>query len=694
MEEKSKVRLTIDGKEVVAAEGATILEAAQQSGITIPTLCHHPAISNWGGCRMCVVEVDGAPRLVASCVMPVRPGMDVVTSNERIIESRRTVLEFLFAERNHNCMFCPQSGDCELQKLAYEMKMDHLSVPFSFDKFPTDVTSETMVMDHNRCILCGRCVRACGELAGNYVLNFQNRGPRSLIGLDLNETREGSTCYGCGLCLQVCPTGAITTRFSTHYAVKGHLKDWQEIESFCPECGLLCPTIASVKNNRALRIAGKLSSRNGRPDRGQLCYRGRFDVLRSTGKRLLRPMVKEGDGRWREETWEKALDLVATGLKKAKGKKGGKNVFGLASSSASNEELLFFRDLVSKGFEAGYMDAFDGVHFRNVLRASQDLGKGLKEVSWKQIPDADFVMLLGGDPHQTQPLISSLVRRSVMEKGIKVALVGEVGCLPTLAAYHLSAGHGSESPLIKALLAEVLHSGKGLAKASRDRIRRQLGDVNVQGILETAGLDENGKRNFYGMVEAFLDSKNPLLMVGETLTGAEDASGLHHAMELALLKGALPKGTLRLIILKPHGNSAGAWKLGLCSGEDKPDRALSKRGLVLLGEEKDAPASILDGLGELDFLAVLTPFFPDAIAEKAHVLIPKPFWMEEDGTCTSLDGREIAYKQRILEPPEGVQRSWRTLLTLANLSGVESDVKTWNDLRDKVEQEIERGDQG
>ena len=132
----NEIKLTIDGKEVLADEGATILEAARQNAIHVPTLCHHDALSNYGGCRMCVVEVDGSPKLVASCVTPVRNGMEVVTSNDNIIESRRTILEFIFAERNHNCMFCPQSGDCELQKLAYELQMDHLTVSFSFNQFP------------------------------------------------------------------------------------------------------------------------------------------------------------------------------------------------------------------------------------------------------------------------------------------------------------------------------------------------------------------------------------------------------------------------------------------------------------------------------------------------------------------------------------------------------------------------------
>jgi len=179
-----KITITIDGKEVMVQEGMTILEAAQENGIPIPTLCHHPSLTDWGGCRLCVVQVDGSPRLAASCVTPVRQGMDIETANEVVLESRRMTLEFLFAERNHNCMFCPRSGDCELQNLAYELQMDHLTVSFSFARFPIDVTSEYMVIDHNRCVLCGRCVRACQEIAGAHVLNFQNRGPRSLIGLE------------------------------------------------------------------------------------------------------------------------------------------------------------------------------------------------------------------------------------------------------------------------------------------------------------------------------------------------------------------------------------------------------------------------------------------------------------------------------------------------------------------------------
>ncbi|MEW5725191.1 MAG: 2Fe-2S iron-sulfur cluster-binding protein, partial [Thermodesulfobacteriota bacterium] len=218
MEQKVEIKLTINGWEVTVPEGASILEAARAAGIYIPTLCHHPDLSPYGGCRLCVVEVDGAPRLVASCVTPVRNGMEVVTSNERIIEARRTILEFLFSEKNHFCMFCAQSGDCELQDLAYEYQMDHLTVPPLDQVFPVDATHPDLGLDHNRCVLCGRCVRACRELAGQAVLDFQGRGGRVTIGADLNQKLGDSSCVSCGLCLEVCPTGAIFHRHRTHYA--------------------------------------------------------------------------------------------------------------------------------------------------------------------------------------------------------------------------------------------------------------------------------------------------------------------------------------------------------------------------------------------------------------------------------------------------------------------------------------------
>ena len=692
MESKVKIKIAVDEKEVIVEEGTTILEAAQQNNIHIPTLCHHSALSNWGGCRMCVVEVDGAPKLVASCVMPVRDGMEIITSNERIIESRRTILEFLFAERNHNCMFCPQSGDCELQELAYELQMDHLMVPFSFNKFPTDITSEYMAIDHNRCILCGRCVRGCGEIAGNYVLNFQNRGPKNLIGLDLNETREESTCYDCGVCMQVCPTGAIYNRYRAHYSVKGHSKDLETIESTCPRCGLLCPAIYSVNDNNLLKIEGKLFGENNRPDRGQLCYKGRFEVFKTMDKRLLQPMVRNKDGSWVEENWENALNLVVERLTNIKNEKGGKALFGFASSTASNETLVSFRELMTKGWETGRIDTLDGVHFRTVSRVWNDLGGSFKETSWKMIPEADFIMIAGANLYQSQPVLLSLIRRSILEKGTKVAVIGQKDCMAPFTSYYLQEKNGDEPLLVKAILGEFITSvDERRSNSHRQNVFEELKKekMNVPALLKKAGLDEDGKKVFYEVAKTFANSVNPLLIAGEELTGHQNTFGFRDILNLVLMKGLLPEDILRLIILKPHGNSAGAWKLGLSSNKDLNSKDKLSGGFILLGEEKISDSNILNSLNGLDFLAVLGSYFPAALQNKAHVLLPNPLWMEEDGTYTSLDGRETAYKKKVLNAPDGINDSWRTLLTLAERTGFHSEFETWNDLSKKAEQEIQ-----
>ncbi len=667
----NKVKLKIDGNEVLIDEGMTILEAARQCSIRIPTLCHHPALSNWGGCRMCVVEVDGSPKLVASCVTPVRNGMEVVTSNTRIIESRRTILEFLFAERNHNCMFCPQSGDCELQNLAYEMQMDHLTVAFSFNPFPVDVTSGYMAIDHNRCILCGRCVRACKEIAGASVLNFQNRGSASLIGMDLNETREQSTCYSCGICVQLCPTGAMVNRYRGYYAVKGHSKNWQQTGSICPQCGLLCPTVIFVRDNTLLKIEGELTGANGRPDRGQLCYKGRFELTKNKRKRLDRPMVRDGNGTWKAAGWDEVFELAASKLNAIKAREGGEAIFGLASSAASNEELLFFRELMIQGCSAAYLDSFDGTNFRTVAEAWKAIKQANREASWRMLTAADVVILVGASPYQSQPLISSLLRKGILGNRQKVAVLGEIDPIPPYTPYYFPVKDKDLLLLIQALKARSM-------KRSDTRY------------LEKAGLDADAVKAFHEVTEALSRSANPLFLTGEKLTGIEDPSALAEVMRLAEGKGLYPEQVLRLIILKPCGNSAGAWKLGISSPEKPAGKNKWKCGLILLNELDDAYPAALEGLSPAGFIAAISPYFPERLADKVHVLIPKPCWLEEEGTYTSLDGSETAYKQKVLQAPKGVKDSWQVFSGLAERVGYIPGYRSWQKLSQKAESEIKK----
>lgn len=208
------IHLTIDGIRVQAQEGDTILQAAKRAGIRIPTLCFLEGLSPRGACRLCLVEVrDWGGRLVPSCATPAQEGLDVVANSDRLRELRRSILEMLFAERNHICAFCVSNGHCELQNLAMELGMDHVRFPYRWPLLPVDLSHEKYGIDHNRCVLCGRCVRACSEVEGAMTWGFSGRGIFTLVEADLGDPwEESKTCTQCGKCVQACPVGAIFER--------------------------------------------------------------------------------------------------------------------------------------------------------------------------------------------------------------------------------------------------------------------------------------------------------------------------------------------------------------------------------------------------------------------------------------------------------------------------------------------------
>lgn len=205
--------LKIDDQDVTARQGQTILEVAREHGIDIPTLCYLEGLSIWGACRQCLVEVEGQHKLLAACSTQVTEGMVIQTDTPRLRHYRRVIVEMLFAERNHICSVCVSNGHCELQDMAERFEIDHIHLPYRAPDVAVDSSHERFRLDHNRCVLCMRCVRVCGEIEGAFTKGVAGRGIAARIINDLNEPwGDSKTCTSCGKCVHVCPTGALVEK--------------------------------------------------------------------------------------------------------------------------------------------------------------------------------------------------------------------------------------------------------------------------------------------------------------------------------------------------------------------------------------------------------------------------------------------------------------------------------------------------
>ena len=370
----SENEFTLNGRAVDFRPGETILEAARRHQVAIPTLCHLAGATPTGACRVCVVEVEGARTLMASCATPVAKGMRVQTESPVVVAARRTIIELLLASGNHNCAatqtdcigdwsaaqlaarqmdgeeLCPAWGDCKLQELAFQYQARPGRFTPLTDCPPPELANPMIVRDFSRCIRCGRCVAACNELQVNRAISFGYRGSEAKIVAAGDRTLAESDCVFCGQCVQACPTGALVDK-----KARFRWRPWEvkKIRTTCPYCGVGCQQWLHVRDGRIVRVT---AVEDGEPNQGRLCVKGRYgyDFIYAED-RLKTPLIRDGEG-FREASWEEALDLVASRFRQIIAQSGPDAVAGVSCARSINEDSYQMQKLFRAVFKTNNID--------------------------------------------------------------------------------------------------------------------------------------------------------------------------------------------------------------------------------------------------------------------------------------------------------------------------------------------------
>jgi len=619
------VQLTIDDKKIEVPEGTTVLRAAQSAGIDIPTLCDHPALTPYGGCRLCLVEVEGARTLQPSCTMPASPNMVVHTATDKVKAARTFVLTMIFSERNHLCPFCVVSGgDCELQNAAYHEGMTHWPLTPNWQPFEVDASHPYILVDNNRCILCRRCVRACGELVGNFTLGFEERGARSYLAADFGTPLGESSCVSCGMCAQVCPTGTLIDRWS---AYRGKDAQVEHTRTVCVGCSVGCGIEVLTRNNTLVRIDGDWDAA---VNRGLTCKAGRFQPLENQAERILTPLVRK-DGKLKAATWNEALDVVATQIKSLDGKKSD-GIAAAASTRLPAETLYFFKSLFADSLKS---DVVTGLEEGIYTSAAAELARETKntfEGSLDNLKKADCVVLVGTDIINYHEVAGFFIKRN-LPSGTKLVIVD-----------------ANDNPL--ANLADFVFKGK------------EVDTLKALGAAIKSGADEASPIGV--AARAISASKRPVVIFSKA-----DAALVKAVVDFAQVAGASKTDYQGILSTKGYSNSVAASQYHL----ESTFKVDGHKAVYLVLGDKEPSQKLVQTLSKSEFIAVQASYVSQVTA-MAAVVFPTTNWLEQDGHYVNLDGR-IQKANAALKPAADVWTNEAVLKALAERLGVSVDVDNW-----------------
>ncbi len=660
--------VTIDGIQVTVPVGTTILEAAAQIGIKIPTLCWLKKVSTTGACRICVVKVEGVERFMTACNTPVKDGITVITTSPELETARKKTLELMLVNHPLDCPICDAAGECDLQDTCYTLKVDKNSYAADLERLPIRYDWKLLESDPNRCILCEKCVKVCREIVGREAIEVVDRGDNTIID---TITGEPLDCDFCGNCIGVCPTG---TLISKPFKFRGRPWTFEVTRSVCAFCSSGCEIEYHVGNGRVERVT---SNDNGY-NKGNLCINGRFGYAAfNSPDRLKSPLIKESSGFRRSATWGEALGVITGKLRHIIASNGSNAVAGIGSPRVTNEENYLFQKFMRGAVGTNNIDSEARLGFLPAQVVQYEmLGYSGGTFGMEAIEKATAILVIGADLKAESAGFAYRVIQAATKNDAKLVLAGSrESSMTRFANASLQCRPGSEAWLVaglnKAVLAEGLASA--VTVSNLENLKSSLDAISFARITEITGIHEDQFRTIAPIICS--GGRTAVIYGADVIRSADCKNAVAGTVNLALLTGAVTVAGAGIYPLDEKNNIQGMLDMGVCP-EYLPGYRTYEHAAAAFGSAWGATVPAIPGknlfqivdaieAGEIKALYVMGSdplhFMPDrariekalqkldllvvqdlfmtATAGLAHVVLPAATGAEKAGSFTSVDNR-------------------------------------------------------